>query len=41
METLSVIIPFLNEENTILKVLNEVTSTVVDNYNFEIILVND
>lgn len=41
MRTLSVVIPFLNEENTILNVLDEVISTQIDNYNFEIILVND
>ena len=41
MKILSVIIPFLNEENTILNVLERVTSTIINDYNFEIILVND
>ncbi|MCH2188363.1 glycosyltransferase family 2 protein [Candidatus Gracilibacteria bacterium] len=38
---LSIIIPFLNEQETIGEVLQQVTSTVIEGYNFEIILVND
>ena len=38
---LSIIIPFLNEQETIGEVLQQVTSTVIEWYNFEIILVND
>ena len=38
---LSIIIPFLNEENTIEEVLLQVTTTFIEWYDFEIILVND
>lgn len=41
MKTLSIIIPFLNEENTILHILKDVMKVSLDKYTFEIILVND
>jgi dolichol-phosphate mannosyltransferase len=41
MKTLSIIIPFLNEENTIISLLEVVNKLFIDNLNIEIILVND
>jgi len=41
MKKLSIIIPFLNEEKTIKKLLNKVLSVDLNNLKKEIILVND
>ena len=41
MSSYSIVIPLYNEENNIEKLINEIKFSLLDKFNFEIILVND